>query len=236
MVKGARGRADTGRVDPTTTRSAAAAAARDARRAAVQRGIFTLGLFGFLVAGLALGLDVWAFIVLQMALLVAVGAADHLDRASRRRREGEAASGQLAHALAGLRERGWHALDGVDLGRGALDHVLIGTAGVFALEVTSAERTGDRARLDELAVRRVHRHAMALEELAGRPVAPLLVLDGARAGAPVALPHGVIALPARRLAGHLRRCSQVLTRREAAHLAARLRGLLERPSRTAQPA
>lgn len=217
----------------TTTRSAAAAAARDARRAAVRRGVFTLGLFVFLVAGLALGLDVWAFIVLQMALLAAVGAADHLGRASRRRKAQLASTDTLARILEGLRAHGWRTIDDVDLGRGVIDHVLIGPAGVFALETTPADHARDGARLDELAVRRAHRHALALEELAGRAVVPLLVLDGARSGAAVALPHGVVAVPSRRLASHLGRRTAVLGERDAVELTARLRSLVERPARAA---
>ena len=233
LIKAGRRQADTAHVEGTTTRSAAAAAARDARRAAVQRGTFTLGLFVFLVAGLALGLDIWAFIVLQMALLVAVGVADHLGRASRRRKEAAVSADTVANVLDGLRERGWRTLDDVDLGRGVIDHVLIGPAGVFAVEVTPADRAPERAQLDELAVRRVHRHALAMEELAGRAVVPLLVLAGARSGSAVVLPHGVIAVPSRRLAAHLRRRTAVLGERDAVELSARLRSLVERPARAA---
>lgn len=233
LIKPTRRGIDTTGVEETTPRSAAAAAARDARRAAVQRGVFTLGLFVFLTAGLALGLDVWAFIVLQMALLAAVGAADHLGRASRRRKEAAASADTLARVLGDLRDRGWRTLDDVDLGRGVIDHVLIGPAGVFAVEVTPADHAPERARLDELAVRRAHRHALALEELAGRTIVPLLVLDGGRSGAAVALPHGVIAVPARRLAAHLRRRTTVLGERDVLELTARLRSLVERPARAA---
>ena len=223
-------------MEPTITRSAAAAAAREARRAAVQRGVFTLGVFGFLVAGLALGLDVWAFIVLQMGLFLAIGAADRLGRTARRRREEAASADPLAHALDGLRARGWRTLDAVDPGRGTIDHVLVGPAGVFAAEVAPADRAEQGPGIDELAVRRVHRHALALEQLAGRPVVPLLVLDGARSGAPVALSHGVVAVPARRLAAHLHRRSTVLGERDAVELAAHLRDLLERAPRARQHA
>lgn len=195
--------------------------------------MFTLGVFGLLVAGLALGLDVWAFIVLQMALLIALGCADHLSRRGRRR--SGAAPDTLAGVLASLRPRGWTTIDDIALRRGVIDHVLVGPGGVYVLEVASGE-TREPPGLDELALRRARRNARTVEELAGRVVVPVLVLDGGRGAVPAVLPPDVVVLPTRVLAGHLRRRPRLLSNREAVELAGRLRALLERPADAAQHA
>lgn len=209
-----------------TTRSAAVAAARDARVAAVRRGAFTLAVFVLLTAGLTLGLDVWAYIVLQIALGAALAGADRVAR-SGRRREALRADHDVAGVFARLASHGWRTIDGVELHRGAVDHVAVGPGGVFAVQVTPHDG------VDELALRRVRRHATALEQLAGRPVVPLVVLEGARGSAPVGLLQGVVVLPGRALAGHLRRRSRALDEREAAQLHDRLCALLERPAAAA---
>lgn len=214
--------------------AAEAAAAAQARRAGVQRGLFTLVVFALLMAGLSLGLDLWAFLVLQMALGLALWLGESVARGRRRRADAVAAAG-VEGVLDGLRLRGWRTLDGVALRRGDVDHVLIGPLGVFVLEVTAHEDVADAERLDELAARRVVHHARTLEELVGRKVVPLLVLDGAPAGPPTTLGDGVVAVPARELFGLMRGRGRVLGVGEAAELSAQLRAL-EAPASAAREA
>ena len=217
-------------MDQATARSAAAAA-RDARRAGVRRAVFTIGVFASLVVALTLGLDVWTFILLQMALAATLGGADHL---ARRRRSG-APPATLPGVLEGLRSRGWRTIDDVALRRGVIDHVLVGPGGVYVLEVSTGE-VAEPGQLDELAIRRARRNARTVEELAGRTVVPVLVLDGGRGVVPAVPPHDIVVLPTRVLAGHLRRRPRLLSGREATELTARLRALLERPADAAQHA
>ena len=238
MIKRRASRADTAPVERRafTRRGAAeAAAATAARRAAVQRGMVTMAVFVLLMAGLTLGLDLWAFLVLQMALGLALWFGDSLARA-RRRRADDAAGAGVEGVLGSLRERGWKTVDGVALRRGVVDHVLIGPLGVFVLEVTAHGDVADAERLDELAARRVVHHARTIGELAGHPVVPVLVLDGAPGGAPILDDHGVVVVPARGLFALMRGRRRVLSIDETAELSARLRAVLEAPAPTARHA
>ena len=215
--------------------AAEAAAAAEARKAAVRRGVFTLAVFAGLMAGLTLGLDLGTFLLLQMALVGALLLGDSASRAKRRRAQAAAEAG-VAGVLDGLRRRGWRTVDGVALRRGVVDHVLIGPLGLFVLEVTAHEEAVDAERLDELAARRVVHHARTLGELAGRPVVPVLVLERAPAGPPAMLDQGVVAVPARGLFALLRGRGRVLSLDETAQLSARLRAELEPPAPAAREA
>jgi hypothetical protein len=62
------------------------------------------------------------------------------------------------------------------------------------------------------------------------------VLDGGGGVVPAVLPHDIVVLPTRVLAGYLRRRQRLLADRDAVELTARLRALLERPVDAAQHA
>jgi hypothetical protein len=124
---------------------------------------------------------------------------------------GAAAEEEVGAILDGLRERGWRALHDVDSGRGNIDHVLIGPAGVLTVETKSHRGRLKVDRLHERMLRQAYTQAKHVERVAGHPVAPLLVFSRAYLDRAVSRRRGVTVLPGRMLAGHLERRPARLT-------------------------
>jgi len=121
--------------------------------------------------------------------------------------EGEEHVGRI---LDGLTKDGWLAIHDVDTGRGNIDHILIGPAGVLTVETKSH---GGRVRVDhvdERMLRQAYAQSKHLSRLIDRPVSPLLVFSRAYLDRPVSRQRGVVVLPARMLRGHLARRKDVL--------------------------
>lgn len=117
--------------------------------------------------------------------------------------EGDEPVGRLLEPLAA---EGWLAVHGVSTGRGDIDTVLVGPGGLLTVEV---EATPDQA----------YAQKRWLELITGRPVDALLLSPGAH---PAPRGRGVLVLPARMLAEHLRRREARLDAAEIRALHARL--------------
>jgi hypothetical protein len=184
-----------------TPSSPAADAATRARIDAVRRAIFTLACGVLLVVAVLVGLDVWSFIALELALVAGLVASARVPSA---RAPCRAPRDPLSAALAALERDGWRRVDRVALTSGTVDHVLIGPPGAFAL-VTATVQPGGAEHVDELLLRRVHRQAMTLEPVIGHRVVPVVVLRGA---APPDVPggtrSGVVVVDAGEVATKLR--------------------------------
>lgn len=207
-----------------STRRAGQHAREKTRRLAIRAiaaigAMFTVGA----MVGLASGFTSTAFTVTTFLFLGAIFALDRfemprIDRWDR----GATAEEEVGRVLDGLADSGWRVLHDVDLGRGNVDHILIGPAGVLTVETKSH---GGRLRADRVELKmlkQAYAQAKAVERITGSRVAPLLVFSRAFLDRPVSNQRGVTVLPARMLAGHLARRPGTLSDDEVAALHGRL--------------
>jgi hypothetical protein len=140
-------------------------------------------------------------------------------------RWGRGAAGEehVGRLLAELEADGYLTIHDVATGRGNIDTVLIGPAGLFTIEVKSH---GGRIRsegIDPAWLRQAYAQGKWLGRVAGQPATALLVFSRAYlVGRAVSRQRGVVVLPARMLAGHLRRSRQLLSVQGARQLHHRL--------------
>ncbi len=122
--------------------------------------------------------------------------------------EGERAVGEVLTQLEG---DGWRALHGISLGRGDVDHVLIGPGGIFTIETKSHPGRIGVDRIDPKMLRQAYAEKKLLERITGLKVQPLLVFSRAYlVGHVPAQRQGVTILPARMLPHYFSRRRPVL--------------------------
>lgn len=122
----------------------------------------------------------------------------------------------------------WHALHGVWLGRGDIDHVLVGPGGVFTVETKSHRGRIPVERVHERMLSQAYAQKKKLETVSGLDVTPLLVFSSAwLIGSVPAHQRGVTILPARMLAGFIARRRPILDPAEVTEIAECLRLALE---------
>jgi hypothetical protein len=201
-------------------------------RAAVHRlrlrTLVTLGLLAVATAllGRAFGLHDVRFLGSEVALLASmfvisryvVPLVDRRDRGA----SAEEHVGGLLDQLSGE----WRVIHDASLGRGNVDHILIGPAGVFTVETKSHPGPVRVARVHGGTLRQAHAQQRAVEEIAGVSVEPLLVFSRAWVDRPLARRKGVRVLPARMLLWHLNKRSPALSREEIDEVHERLRAAL----------
>jgi hypothetical protein len=180
------------------------------------------------IAGLALGWRSWPFVLVELAAIAGMHLVDRLvfpviDRWDRGA-EGEEHVGKLLEALV---ERGWRPIHDVSLGRGNIDHVLIGPGGLFTIETKSHRGRLAVARIDPAMLKQAYAQRKLVERITGMPVEALLVFSNAYLDRPVSRQRGVLVLPARMLAGHLERRDRKLGDSEVERLHARLLAALD---------
>lgn len=156
-------------------------------------GIALLG-FGWLTCAIEVG-------VVVLLVLTDRTASPLIDR-WRRGAAGEELVGQV---LDNLRDSGWFALHDVQLGRGNIDHVLVGPAGIFTIETKSHRGRLRAAAIDSKMLKQAYAEAKLMERITGLRADPLLVFSSAYLTPAVTRRDGVLILPARMLAGHLKR-------------------------------
>ncbi len=115
--------------------------------------------------------------------------------------------------LDGCREHGWRVIHDASLGRGNVDHIVIGPAGVFTIETKSHPGPVRVARVHGATLNQAQAQRRAIERVTGVEVEPLIVFSRAWVDRPMARRKGVRVLPARMLVGYL-------TRLPATHLRA----------------
>ena len=194
---------------------------RKARRTLVAlAGMIAMAAAVVLVGGLSwAGVVIVELVVIAGLLLVDRFVVPVVERWGR----GAAGEEHVGELLGELEGDGYLAIHDVGTGRGNIDAILVGPAGLFTIEVKSH---GGRIRSDAIDpawLRQAYAQRKWLEAVAGRPVTALLVLSRAYlVGAAVSRQRGVLVLPARMLAGHLRRSRQLLSVEEARQLHVRL--------------
>ena len=145
--------------------------------------------------------------------------------------QGEESVGAIIDGLAG---EGWLTIHDISLGRGNVDHVLVGPGGVFAVE-TKANRGRIRVdRIESRMLKQAYAEKKLIERVTGMGVQPLLVFSQAwLIGRVPTQREGVTVLPARMLAWYLSRRRPVMSVEEARGLHARLAEATGQPSEAA---
>jgi hypothetical protein len=124
---------------------------------------------------------------------------------------GEEQVGGLLDELAG---EDWQVIHDASLGRGNVDHILIGPAGVFTVETKSHPGPIKVGRVHGATLSQAQAQRKAIERIVGVPVEPLIVFSRAWVDKPLARRKGVRVTPARMLSGYLERRPATLTREQ----------------------
>lgn len=194
--------------------------------------VCALALVILLAAGPLLGLRGWGLIAIELAAIATMVAANRIFEPRLDRwlqgAQGEELVGEI---LDGLRADGWCVTHDVSLGRGNIDHVLVGPAGIFAIETKSHRGRISIDRLDQRMLAQAYAEKKLLERITALKVQPLLVFSEAwLVGRVPAQRRGVTVLPARMLAGFLSRRRPTLSIEQARELHGRLASALGQPT------
>ena len=186
------------------------------------------GLLTLLVAWQGVGMHGLPLVLLELGVIGAIVGADRLysEQAGRwlRGADGERAVGAIC---AELEADGWHAIHDVSLGRGNVDHILIGPGGIFTIETKSHRGRIPIDRIYTKMLTQAYAEKKLVERITGRDVQGLLVFSRAYlVGSVPAQRNGVTILPARMLRGYFSRRRPVLETTEAAKIHAQLAAAL----------
>jgi Nuclease-related domain len=163
--------------------------------------IAVLALLAMLIAWQGIGLRGVSLVIFELGAIGAMVSANRLysDQAGRwlRGAEGERAVGAIC---AELEANGWHAIHDVSLGRGNVDHVLVGPGGIFTIETKSHPGRIPIDHIDPKMLKQAYAEKKLLERITGLDVQPLLVFSRAYlVGSVPAQRRGITILPARML-------------------------------------
>ncbi|HEY2398159.1 MAG TPA: nuclease-related domain-containing protein [Solirubrobacteraceae bacterium] len=131
-----------------------------------------------------------------------------------RRDRGASGEEHVGGLLDELEDSGWEVIHDASLGRGNVDHILIGPAGVFTVETKSHKGPIRVGHLHGGLLSQAQAQRKAIERVTGVRVEPLLVFSRAFVDRPLARRKGVRVVPARMLLGYLNRRQPVLSRAE----------------------
>lgn len=175
-----------------------------------------------LAAGPVFGLRGLALILVELAAIgVMLGADRWYSPQADRWLQGAQGEREVAAVLAELEGDGWRALHDVSLGRGNVDHILIGPGGIFTIETKSNRGRVSVDRIEPAMLKQAYAQKKLLERITGLDVQPLLVFSQAwLVGSVPARRNGVVVLPARML-------QHYFSRRRPAHPANRADQLYE---------
>jgi hypothetical protein len=163
----------------------------------------TLGLHSKLFLGSEVALLTSMFVIARYVLPLV----ERRDRGA----TGEEQVGELLDQLAG---RGWLVIHDATLGRGNVDHILIGPPGIFTIETKSHPGPIRVARLHGAMLSQAQAQRKTIERVTGVEVEPLIVFSRAWVDRPMARRKGVRVLPSRMLLGFLSKQPARLSREE----------------------
>jgi hypothetical protein len=179
---------------------------------ATQRQYANRALIGIFIAAAVLVIAIatlgvgWITVAVEAVVIVALLTIDSLaSPIVERWGRGAAGEERVGQILDGLRDSGWYALHDVNLGRGNIDHVLIGPAGIFTIETKSHRGRINTAKIDKQMTRQAYAEGKLIEKITGLRAESLLVFSNAYLTPAITHREGVVILPARMLAGHLQR-------------------------------
>jgi hypothetical protein len=156
------------------------------------------------VCARALGLRDVRFLAAELVLAFALLGIAHYTIPMVHRRESGAGGEEHVGEVLSLLGDGWSVIHDALIGYGNIDHIVIGSAGVFTIETKSRRGNVRVHDIHGATLRQARAHRRRLEEIAGCNVEPLLVFSHAWVDRPLAKRGGVRVLPARMLVAHLR--------------------------------
>ena len=204
-------------VNPDPSGHTAGQYARATVRRLRMRTLVTLGVLAVATAllGRTFGLHDWRVVASEIALLVSMLVISRcvLPLVERHER-GAAGEEQVGGLLDQLASGGWRVIHDASLGRGNVDHILIGPPGVFTVETKSHPGPVRVGRVHGATLTQAQAQSRAVERITGLEVEPLIVFSCAWVDRPAARRKGVRVVPARMLLGHLDRRPARLSREE----------------------
>jgi hypothetical protein len=208
-------------------------------RAAVQslrmRTLVALGVLAVATAmlGRLFGLHNVLFLGAELALLVSMFVISrYVLPLVERRDHGARGEEHVGELLAGMPQESWRVVHDATLGRGNVDHIVMGPAGVFTVETKSHPGPVRVGRVHGSMLAQAQAQSRAIEEVTGLPVQPLIVFSRAWVDRPMTRRKGVRVVPARMLVGYLSKRPTTLTRAQVEEAYGRLaRALQEQAAR-----
>ena len=163
-------------------------------------------------AGRIFGLHDVRFVVAEIALLASIFAISRfvLPRVDRQDR-GATGEEQVGALLDSFCEGDWRVMHDVTLGRGNVDHLVIGPGGMFTIETKSHPGPVRISRVHGATLEQACAQRRSMEALTGLKAEPLIVYSRAWVDRPLARRKGVRLLPARMLVRYLQKRPQRLT-------------------------
>jgi hypothetical protein len=193
-----------------------------ARETVTRLRIRTLVILGVLAVATALlgrsfGLHDPRFLASEVGLLISMFVIQrYVLPLVKRRDRGATGEERVGGLLEELVDTRWRVIHDVSLGRGNVDHILIGPAGVFTVETKSNPGPIRVGRLHGAMLRQAQAQRNAIEEVTGMGVEPLIVFSQAWVDRPLSRRKGVRVVPAKMLLGYLSRRPAKLSRDEIA--------------------
>jgi hypothetical protein len=181
------------------------------------RTLVTLGTLAVATAllGRTFGLQNKAFLASEVALLVSMFVISrYVLPLVERRDRGATGEEQVGGLLDQMSERGWLVIHDATLGRGNVDHILIGPPGIFTVETKSHPGPVRVARLHGAMLSQAQAQRKTIERVTGVEVEPLIVFSRAWVDRPLARRKGVRVVPARMLLRYLGKQPARLSREE----------------------
>jgi Nuclease-related domain len=195
------------------------------------RTLVALGLLAVATAllGRTFGLRDWRFLGSEITLLAMIFVISrYVLPLVERHDRGATGEEQVGGLLDGLAGDGWRVIHDASLGRGNVDHILIGPAGIFTIETKSHPGPVKVARVHGATLSQAQAQRKAIERVTGETVEPLIVFSRAWVDKPLARRKGVRVTPARMLAGYLQRRPATLTQEQVEQAHARVAAALRK--------
>jgi hypothetical protein len=181
------------------------------------RTLVTLGALAVATAllGRTFGLHDKRFLASEIALLASMFVISrYVLPLVERHDRGATGEEQVGGLLDEMSDRGWRVIHDASLGRGNVDHILIGPPGVFTIETKSHPGPVRVALVHGAALSQAQAQRRAIERVTGVEVEPLIVFSRAWVDRPMARRKGVRVVPARMLVRYLTKLPARLSPRE----------------------
>jgi hypothetical protein len=204
-------------VDTDPTRRTAGQYARATVRRLRMRTLVTLGALAVATAllGRTFGLHDKRFLASEVALLASMFVISrYVLPLVERRDRGATGEEHVGGLLEKMSDDGWVVIHDASLGRGNVDHILIGPPGVFTVETKSHPGPVRVARVHGATLSQAQAQRRAIERVTGVAVEALIVFSRAWVDRPLARRKGVRLVPARMLVRYLARLPARLSRQE----------------------
>ena len=180
------------------------------------------------IAAIAFGTRSYPFLLFEVVWIGGMLLANRIiSPQSKRWEQGAAGEEKVGEIIEEMARQGWLPIHDIDLGRGNVDHVLVGPPGLFTIETKSHRGKIAVSRIPRTMLSQAYAQSKRIEAIIDLPVAPLLVFsDAYLLGKVPARRRGVLILPARMLSGRLGRYAPLYSPQEVSDLHHRLHSAL----------